>query len=177
MRVRVQLGSVSSGTLRPEDLIPAFIDALDGIREQLAAPGSTTEAPAVLADRVRQSESLDYFLGDMEVRQRTSNYYEGEIAERDLDQLTDLLDAYAPPYCHFGAHPGDGADYGYWPDWEAIDAASQNGSVQGECTIYVAEPGEPWPIRLPSCVEYVLETGTNGAAVLYDRDGTEIWSV
>ena len=41
-------------------------------------------------------------------------YYDSEDSEYDLEWLFDALGEYAAPYFYFGAHPGDGADYGYW---------------------------------------------------------------
>jgi len=62
------IGTVIHGTLRPQDLIPAFSDELCRV-----------------------------------------------------DPKTDLLFALndrAPLGCYFGAHWGDGADFGYWPSEE-----------------------------------------------------------
>lgn len=50
------------------------------------------------------------------------------------EQLTDILNEqlwYAmqdlcPPYCYFGSHPGNGSDYGIWPDEESIDYARRH---------------------------------------------------
>jgi len=83
------IGSVSSGTMRPADLIPAFLAVLDDI------------APAK-ADAWRED-----WPG---VEEDTETDTEGYA----MEELFDILDGLAPPGFYFGAHPGDGADYGFW---------------------------------------------------------------
>lgn len=89
-------GSVSSGTMRPEDLIPCFVDTLDSLlRDQ---PRSFKRGK--YRKLIREADAMkDY--GD--------DSYQGL-----LDELFDALNEFAPPYAYFGAHPGDGADYGFW---------------------------------------------------------------
>ena len=87
--------SVSINTMRREDLIPAFVATLWAI-------DSTMENP--LASRLRGIEA------DME----QAEYYESEDSQYDLEWLFDILDMYAPDGYYFGAHPGDGSDYGFW---------------------------------------------------------------
>src|SRR5579884_541198 len=41
-------------------------------------------------------------------------YFASEDADRDWEALIDALNEYAPDFMYFGAHPGDGADYGFW---------------------------------------------------------------
>jgi hypothetical protein len=82
------LGTVSHGTMRAEDLIPAFCDALDA-------------------------------LGRHDCASMARSAYEGAPCDADnlgyiLDFLFNALDACAPRAYYFGAHPGDGSDYGFW---------------------------------------------------------------
>ncbi len=165
-----RLGEVSSGTMRPEDLIPCFLDALDEIREALAAPGSTTEDPYDLTWRVRQVSQLDDFMGAIEVRMRAEDYYESDESEFDLDELTDKLGEYAPPYCYFGTNEGDGACYGFWVSMDALNHGLDSGEL------YTVNAGDDWSAADLDGAEYVYERNDHGNIALYAPDGTEVWS-
>lgn len=65
-------GTIISGTLKLEDLLPAFATAA--------------------------GEPFDP---------------QGDWIE--LERLVDVLNEQAPEGYYFGAHPGDGADFGFWP--------------------------------------------------------------
>ena len=91
----LEIGSVSSGTMRLEDLIPTFLDATDELREELAP---------------EDIESINIIKNAM----KKEGYFESEDAQYDLEWLFELLNSLCPPYCYFGSHPGDGADYGVW---------------------------------------------------------------
>lgn len=88
------IGSVSHGTMRPEDLIPCFIDTI--------------------RDQKRVSWKHRAILRTIEKNARSKNYFESERASYDLETLFDLLNEYAPEGFYFGSHPGDGSDYGFW---------------------------------------------------------------
>src|SRR5215813_13965728 len=84
-------GSVSSGTMRAEDLIPIFVFEL------------------------RRLDHEDGELRDIEERMLQPGYYESEDADYDLNEyLFDALNEHAPDHHYFGAHPSDGSDYGFW---------------------------------------------------------------
>ncbi len=102
-------GTISSGTLRPEDLIPAFADTLDLRLGELADEQHARGRPL--------SPELFRALSDLEeVKSRVDGgYAEAEDADADLEWLEETLSHYAPPGHWFGAHPGDGADFGFWP--------------------------------------------------------------
>ena len=103
-----ELGSVSHGTMRAEDLIPAFMSALDDLREQRSFDAEDCHANAERHGRE------DDELGAIERRMEQEGYYSSEDADFDLERLFDMLNEYAPEGAYFGAHPGDGSDYGFW---------------------------------------------------------------
>jgi len=110
VRPNPQLGTVISGTLRPEDLVPAFVDALDEVIED-----STFEPGADAPCRVARVGNLQSALGSLERRMGEADYYESEASQWDLDWLFEQLGEFAPEGTYFGAHWGDGADFGFWP--------------------------------------------------------------
>lgn len=102
----LSIGTISHGTMRPEDLIPEFLDALDGIRL------SKRDRNHVRAIRARSEKP---------------GYYETDEAHWDLDEdLWELLSAYAPPLCYAGSTEGDGSDYGIWPILDDEDTLKVN---------------------------------------------------
>jgi hypothetical protein len=91
---RINIGSISTGTMRCEDLVPAFIAEL------------RSQTPCKLEHRKLCTE--------IEHAMDADGYFESEDASNDLESLIDALQEYSPVYFYFGAHPGDGADFGYW---------------------------------------------------------------
>lgn len=98
-----QIGSVSSGTMLPEDLLSAFTSELEWIGDESNAE-LIAEANALL---------------ETEEDNRGPGWEDDTTAI--VDELFDALNEHAPAYCYFGAHEGDGADYGFWPSWDSID--------------------------------------------------------
>jgi hypothetical protein len=86
-------GSVSSGTIREEDLVPAFLSVLREL-DPKATEILDLEFEEIRRDHDWDSEEISRFLNET---------------------LWDALEANAPDGWYFGAHPGDGADYGFWP--------------------------------------------------------------
>ena len=97
------LGSISHATMRNEDLIPCFRDELEALLSRQSKRFKRKEYRAVIreADKIIKSEDWD-----------------SEDAGYTLEALFEALEAFAPPYAYFGAHEGDGSDYGFWlGDW------------------------------------------------------------
>jgi hypothetical protein len=117
-------GTVSHGTLRTADLIPAFTSALDTLNDrncytndgdELALVALSTRATDLLAS-IERAQAAD------------EHYYDSDAADEDLSTLIDILGEYAPAGHYFGAHEGDGSDFGFWPcdDDEGPDVDAQN---------------------------------------------------
>ena len=138
-----EFGSISSGTMRHEDLIPEFTWTLRSLCPD-------TGEHAELCDEADALED-----------------YDSEQAGFVLDDLFTALEEYAPPYGYFGSHPGDGADFGFWLSDDALaesDAlrvsdtnevpADYTGEVlhtndHGNLTLYAADRGtltEVWAL-------------------------------
>lgn len=104
------IGSISSGTMRAEDLIPEFAWNLDYYLKRQPRSFPRKEHRAL----IREANKITDF--------------DSEESGYVLEELFDALNEYAPPYFYFGAHEGDGSDYGFWlnphsfneKDWEGL---------------------------------------------------------
>ena len=159
------IGSISHGTMRTEDLQTAFANELEW---QIQRNGEFFSQPEnfQLRDKYNAilAESQDNWNEDGET-----------IKDQDLadylvnESLPDALQFFAPPYCYFGSHPGDGADYGYWlsdisdiRDQVEFCSSKQQEYPEDDFTgewLYINERG--------NCTLYVREAGKD----------KEIWSI
>ena len=176
----LEFGSYSSATMREEDLIPCFLDAAEGLRL------SKLDRKQVRDIRKR------YHGSDPDNDKPPLNGcepYWPEGAAEDCFELFDILDRYAPPYCYFGAHEGDGADYGCWPVSELFTDTSQ-GSYDGDCyrcgDHHPSEFGNPENGGIDEPIDpsygYALRVNDHRNCTLYRRVGKinrwkEVWSV
>lgn len=100
-------GSISSGTMRDDDLLPAFADELEYQLERQSRRFARKEYRALIREARRALRHME----DGTVKQAEAAE---ESASEIISDLMDRLTDFAPPYAYFGAHPGDGADYGFW---------------------------------------------------------------
>lgn len=147
------VGSISHGTMRTEDLLPLFAREL----EALARRNRTSHRHASLLTAARRIE-------------RARNW-ESSDAIAVLDELFEALDDYAPMYCRFGAHEGDGADYGFWP----IDIEDIKEQVR-EHGVVVSDLSEV-PPRFNGEILLINERGNASLYVLARKKLKLIWSI
>ena len=96
------IGSVSVATLRTQDLLPSFLWEARRLRL------SRDERNAVRKIDARVSKISNGEFGDSDA------YWSDEVSQWDLEEVSGILEAHALPYFYFGAHDGDGADFGFW---------------------------------------------------------------
>lgn len=98
--MKLENTSVIHATHRPQDLIPAFLDAVRDVApahyEGMMA-SSFGPIPAYVQDE-----------GD------SSDWWQSDDASYLLEELFNVLNDHAPEGYYFGAHPGDGSDFGFW---------------------------------------------------------------
>tara|TARA_R100000664_G_C2756766_1_gene144734 strand:- start:3131 stop:3484 length:354 start_codon:yes stop_codon:yes gene_type:complete len=108
-------GTVIRGTHRPQDLVPRLLDELTE-RIEHGMPGARSEL-----ESARAVNRLQDFMGKVEEAMQVEGYYESDEAMFDLELLFDYLDQCAGPDSYFGAHVGDGSDFGFWATEEHPD--------------------------------------------------------
>ena len=159
------IGSISSGTMREEDLIPCFLDEIN------ITPDNETSI-ASIRERIDFAEDED----------NSYEYYGTDEANFDLHELFELLEEQAPPYFYFGSHPGDGADYGFWLTEDVSQEVKDSGGLVvsdlSEVTPELIEENTP----SDNGIEEVLHINDHGNASLYSynvktEEFTEIWSI
>lgn len=109
------LGTVSHGTLRTCDLIRAFSGALRTVDDFRHVRRMDWDE----RDRVRA------LLADADSILATGDGWDvDDVDDADgvIEELSALLNEFAPVGYSFGAHDGDGSDFGFWPIDDADDA-------------------------------------------------------
>jgi hypothetical protein len=99
---RPELGTVIHGTLRTRALLRAFADELEYLQGEVihAVYGSGLVADA--REWAARIDTPDCVPDDE------------QTATEILYDIADALNECAPDGCYFGAHVGDGSDFGFW---------------------------------------------------------------
>jgi hypothetical protein len=96
---KATIGTISHGTHRNEDMLSAFATELEYLTH--------FERSRAQLDLIEEARAITNF--------------DSETATEIVHELFDALEELAPAYCYFGAHEGDGADFGFWPLHDAIE--------------------------------------------------------
>jgi hypothetical protein len=151
---RSNIGSISTGTLRNQDLIESFIYELQQQRPLHRSDRATIKR--IEASIKANGGELDGYCEQLP-----------EHASEDVNALIDALNEYAPHGFYFGSHPGDGADFGFWLEESFIE------EFDG---LKVSDTSEV-PARYSGHVLLVNDHG-NVSLYMYSRGkAREIWAV
>ena len=131
-----QLGSISTGTLRNQDLIPAMLNTLDTLVDK-----DTLESTYKNLECLELVEYWNGHSGEVVCTDEDSDYWTSEEAMEDFDMLVDALQECCPAYVHFGSHEGDGADFGFWPDIDRLEADMQDSEYRYEDQVLLPDEG------------------------------------
>ena len=138
-----QLGSISTGTLLIEDIFPAYLDQLDKL-----SPTSPL------------SKEVWAYMETGALLEEHANAW-GIVEQIDL-----LLNELCPPFVYFGTLEGDGADFGFWPDMDALDDAMHyGGGSDADGNITLSEDG------------VIIQVSDHGNVTVMDMERNVIWSV
>ena len=163
--IRYPMGSISSGTMRLEDLIPCFTSELSSLSRQ----------PGIVSAKQRKEHAK--LVREIEARiDADSDYYDSDSADSDLEQLFDALGEYSGPYFYFGSHPGDGADYGWFLSQESLDEDIHDGVVfvEDDCDRHGYQDA---PRKYRGLVLHVSDHGNMTLYRQTSRARHEIWGV
>lgn len=101
LREEMQPGSISHGTMRNEDVLPRLMSTL------------FKEDPQKAREIWKNNPEFLQALCDKDCGVKNP-WWESEDASFMAEELFDVMNEYSPEGHYFGAHPGDGSDYGYW---------------------------------------------------------------
>ena len=152
MTKTAQIGSLSWGTMRNQDLIPVFLDELRDLGGNEIAHNLLTACDIKKGTLLSAMDDDGHAFWGSE-----SNHYL-------MEYLFDALNEYAPEYCYFGAHDGDGSDYGFWP---SLDGMDDDGDV-----LMCGDGRDETPIP-----EYILHVNDHGNTTLYRIKLETVWEI
>ena len=177
-----QLGSISTGTLRPEDLLTSFADKLDSF-----------DCKAFYSKVGKDSFELYYPSELIFSAYRCRNYYQEQelgsnpTIEEDAEylvneQLPDALQEYCPPFVYFGTHEGDGADFGFWADSNSLDEAlyNQTGAPHlDNVPSYCLPMHQDYPYGEITLEDdsVIVQLSDHGNVTVMDMERNVLWSV
>ena len=144
-----QLGSISHGTLRTQDLLPVFLETLTALGGDVP---SDLECGAHI-------EYLNWPGPGTTACDEDDKFWSSEEAMWDMEALTDGLNNLCPPFVYFGTLEGDGSDFGFWPNYDGMTESNIEGLDEFEAD--------------GAIVKY---TG-NGNVTVMDMERNVIWSV
>lgn len=151
------LGTVSSGTLRPEDIAESLFHFIDGL-QVCGSPSGAAPWGDCLETRNRWWDRFHPIADALFPNDDGSMVEDREILANCIEEMEELLHEICPPYMYFGAREGDGADIGFWPAHDSLS----------ELPKY-----DDYPDELPG--DDFIVVNDHGNLSVYAADGSLIW--
>ena len=114
MPANIEPGTLIHGTLRTQDLLQAFADELDRLRDRTDPTNSDADAV---------TDAYELLNGGV-----TDSDDAATTMQEALYAVEARLELYAPDGVYFGSIEGDGADFGFWTDED-----SEEDIATGKC--------------------------------------------
>jgi hypothetical protein len=151
-----ELGTVSHGTLRLQDLLPRFLETLTALGGDIP---TDLECP-------KHIEYLNWPGPDTTACDDDSPFWTSEEAGWDMEALCDALQNCSPPFVYFGTIEGDGSDFGYWPDMDSLNDAmrSTTSDFQADNCWTLADDG------------IIVHVNDHGNVTVMDMERNVLWS-
>jgi len=111
---KVPEGSISHGTLRPQDLLRTFMQTLMDL--------SIERYQEIWLDEFVANLYVDQFIYDLA---DDDDWWYGELASYLLCEAEAALESLAPEGMYFGCLEGDGSDFGFW-SYEVEELSNDN---------------------------------------------------
>jgi hypothetical protein len=156
-------GSVSEGTLNTGDLLEAFANELEWHFNR----NSAFYASALPENR-RAARRIIRVLGKASGMLDSTGDYDDYDADFLVEEIGEELQDFAPAYGYFGANPGDGADFGFWLDEDALEAGFDGLRVDDLSKVPEVYQGE---------VMVVNDHGNRTIYAANNGDLREVWSI
>ena len=171
MSRQIQLGTVIEGTLKNEDLLEAFSYELDAIRTN--SKGQTYHYKLVFDAQNRW------------YRDDGSDEREDEIPDL-INELIDAINEYRLPYTYFGTLEGDGADFGWWIDFDNLnESVRESESITQDLRSSDRLSDEESWIQECDCQEndcigkhgFIVHVNDHGNVTILDHNRKDVWAV
>lgn len=172
IRSTASLGSVSSGTHREEDLLPAFY----GVLEFLCAQHRRVRGVGKYREVIKQAKAAERLLEKSSHDPGNGDKWE-IISTMINETLPDALQDFSPPFCYFGTHEGDGADFGFWFSHDDFQTQVSDGRVFVRATDpWSKEEILPMAKRHPE-VNYFAFYNDHGNLTVWNREAKTVLEV
>lgn len=136
------VGTICHNTLRTGDLVDAFSWELSKLLDRnklkdIVVDSDKGDADAfveqfkeIIDEHRALVEECNAWLNKVTTRMTLDQLSDHEEEGMELRvSLEDALNWWTPEYMYFGAHSGNGSDFGFWPDFDSLEEAVREKEV------------------------------------------------